>query len=515
MDPKLLLVKIVTLLFKESLIGDPTTQSSTLVKPIVSSIKFPEAGMDFDRTREAMQSLRATALWMCENPADYQYDRDALLQRIRVNVGEDEGLYFAFEKGMTLEEDLKKVKKQCLSLKTELRSHTDESKVREILNQAASKLKFHREDIDDMRSFIREVYAKLEPFTSTIIDEKLEGMVEQVDIANLEGLQNLMIRAKAETSNEGILRLGFQAINRMCGDHGGLRRGEFVNVGALQHNFKTGFTLTLFKHLALYNKPWMRDATKKPCLVHISVENDLQQNILWLYANLKENETGVKCDMSGVSEFDAARYIHEKMSVNGYEIRMARFDPSDMTYHTFFDYIVQLEAQGLEVHGVVFDYLNMISKRGCVDGPAGFSTRDLYRRIRNFCAPRGITFITPSQLSTEAKALIRQNVEDFVKEIANKGYYDSCRTIDQEIDLEIYIHIVKVNGLKYLTIQRGKHRGLVTETAEKDLYCVLAFSPVGAIRDDIFGKDSSRKHPGAGEAGSNDEIPFWMTSRAA
>lgn len=513
MDPKLLLVKIVTLLFKESQLNDSTTQSSALVKPIVASIKFPETGMDFDRTRESMQALRATALWMCENPPDHSYDRAALLQRIRVNVGDDDGLYYAFEQGIEAVEDSDTLKRQCLELRHELRSYTDQAKVKDILKKASQKVLFNPEEID-WRSFVRDVHAELEPYTHSGHLEKLEGMVEEVDVANSEGMEALMSRGQAETATDGILRLGWQALNRMLGDHNGFRRGESVVVGALQHNFKTGYTMNIFKQLALYNKPWMRDPTKKPCLVHISLENELPTNILWLYSNLMENETGVECDLSGISVRDASRYVYEKLSANGYHIKMARFDPSDMSYHTFFDYITRLEAEGYEVHAVVLDYLNMMSKKGCLDGPAGFATRDLFRRCRNFCAPRGITFITPAQLSTEAKGLVRQGVEDFVKEIANKGYYDSCRTIDQEVDLEIYIHIVKVNGESYLTVQRGKHRK-VKITPEKDLYHVLPFSPVGGVRDDINGKDTSRKHPGGGAMGSEDERPWWETSKQA
>lgn len=113
--------------------------------------------------------------------------------------------------------------------------------------------------------------------------------------------------------------------------------------------------------------------------------------------------------------------------------------------------------------------------------------------------------MTPHQLSTEAKMLTRQGVESFVKEIANKGYYDSCRTIDQEVDLEVAIHIEKVNGRSYLTMQRGKHRK-VTPTPQKDLYCVLPFHDIGGVRDDILLEDSSSKAPGvSGSGGGSDK----------
>lgn len=513
MDPKLLLVKIVTLLFKESQLGDASPQSAVVAKDVIATIKFPETGMDFGSGRESMQALRATALWMCENPPGYIYERTALLQRIRVNVGDDEGLYFAFEQGIEEDSNPEALKRQVLSERFELRRFLDQERIKTILKSASHKVMFGNHGLD-YQALVQNLNTELEPYATGASEAKVEGMVEEVDVSDEDGMADLMSRAHAEMSDEGVMRTGYQGVNRMLGDVGGFRRGEFTVVGALQHNFKSGATLNFFKQAALYNRPYMRDPTKKPLLLHISTENALTENILWLYANLKENETGVECDLSAINIEEAKQYVHRTLSAQGYYIKMCRMNPSDTTYHSLFDYILRLEAEGFEIHMIVCDYLNMFSKKGCSEGPAGFSTRDLFRRVRNFTSPRGIAFITPHQLSTEAKQLVRQGVENFVQEIANKGYYDSCRTIDQEVDLELYIHIVKLNGASYLTIQRGKHRK-VKITPEKDLFCVLPFSPVGGVRDDILTRDSTRKHVGGGELGSADEKPWWNNAAAA
>lgn len=105
--------------------------------------------------------------------------------------------------------------------------------------------------------------------------------------------------------------------------------------------------------------------------------------------------------------------------------------------------------------------------------------------------------------------LVRNGLEDtFVKEIANKGYYDGCKTIDQEVDLELYIHIVKFNSRSWLTVQRGKHR-LTKPTPDENNYIALPFEDIGNIRDDINGPDTSRKKPGGNPVGSNQSTPFW------
>lgn len=122
--------------------------------------------------------------------------------------------------------------------------------------------------------------------------------------------------------------------------------------------------------------------------------------------------------------------------------------------------------------------------------------------------------ITPHQLSTEAKQLIRDGRQDFVKEIAEKGYYDKCRTIDNEVDIELYIHIEKLNKKSYLTIQRGKHR-VPTIIPDELKYIVLPFYDIAGIPDDYGKADTTCKKVGGGPLNSGEEIPIWSLTEEA
>lgn len=509
MDSRLLLVKAITLLFRESQIYVAGDNSSDLVKEIVDSIRIPETTMEGDKTREVIVALRATALWMAGNPPHYDYDKNMLLQRIRVNVGYDTGLYDAFEAGLHEVETDEEVKKLCLEYRDLLRSFLNRDKVKEIIKKASQKILFQEETVD-WKTFVSETLAELEPYAGTM-SSIIKKSDDEVDFNDIEGLAGMFDRATDETTSEGILKTGWQALNRMTGDHNGIRRGECVVVGALQHNFKTGFTLNIFKHWALYNNPYMRDPNKKPLLIHLSLENNLTDNLMWLYVSLKENETGEPCDVTTVDTKEAAQYVKDRLQATGYNIHMCRKNPSDFTYHDLADMVNHFESEGYEIHGIVCDYLNMMSKKGCTTGgPTGSDVRDLFRRVRNLCTPKGIAFVTPHQLSTEAKSLVRQGVDNFVQEIANKGYYDSCRTIDQEVDLEIYIHIERVGRESYLTMQRGKHRKIkITDVS--DLYSVLKFEPVGGILDDVNGEDLSRKRVGGKSSAEGGGGAWWDT----
>lgn len=495
MDPKLLLVKCITLLYRESELGQ-TVNSAELCQKAIDNIKLPESTMEVQSGREVLIGLRATVAWMIEKPSGEHYDKTQLLQRVRINTKDDSYLYNAVVDGVEKLDNDEEIQKQILSYRSELKRTLEQGEIDNILKQAFNKVMFTSSNKANYRELVREIYAKLEPYTHDIVSAQHPSIVDSVNFDDPEGMEELLGRSKDEISSDGVIRTGYQAINRMLGKQGGFRRGEMVLLGALQHNYKTGFSLNLFKHAALYNTPYMRDPNKKPLIIHLSLENELAMNIMLLYASLKENETKEFCDVSMVNVNEAAKYVRERMEATGYNIKMMRVDPSRFSYHDLFDMVTSYEAEGYEIHMIVCDYLNMASKKGCAQGPAGFEIRDLFRRVRNFMAPRGITFVTPHQLSTEAKGLVRQGIDNFVQEIANKGYYDSCRTIDQEVDLELAIHIEKVKGRgSFLTIQRGKHRK-VDITPEDDLYTVLPFYDAGGIRDDVDQDDLSMRTVG-------------------
>ena len=122
---------------------------------------------------------------------------------------------------------------------------------------------------------------------------------------------------------------------------------------------------------------------------------------------------------------------------------------------------------------------------------------------------KGITFITPTQVSTEGKNLIRAGMPegDFVKEIAEKGYFAGCKQLDQEVDLELYIHLVKQHKETYLTVQRGKHR-VPTILSDEEKYFVLKFPKGMPIPEDITEPDRvpMRKIPSRAVTNASDDL---------
>ena len=497
MDTKLLLVKLITLLYLESKLPDKSNPSTAVATAILTHIKLPDNYTGNDFGRDPLIAMRETARWMVSNPIDTVYDTKEFLQRLRVNVNNDHGLFDAFYSSIGTDYEENALKHTILTYRKILNEYINQAKVKDILKNAYTKAWFQTDGVD-WRFFVKEINESLEPFSSiSSVEVTHPSVVSDIMFTSPDDVKNVFNRSIKELDSTGIIKFGWQGLNRMFGPTGGARRGEFIVIGALQHNFKSGTTLEMFKSAAIYNIPRLRDPSKKPLLMRISFENPIEKDMTDLYRSLVENETGIFCDPRHIDTDEATRFVIDRLQNRGWYINMCHIDPSEFTYRDLFERIERFEADGYEVVMLNMDYLPMMSKKGCAQGPAGVEIRDLYRRVRNFTAKRGIITITPHQLSTDAKQLTRLGIDNFVQEIANKGYYDGCRTIDQEVDMEIYQHIVKVNGESYLTFQRGKHRkplGIITP--DRDLYTVYKFEVVGTIPDDVEDIDKSRRTVG-------------------
>lgn len=510
MDSKLLLVKSLTLLYRESQLEGTKEKSNNLVREIVSKIKPAEINLDMGGEQDIVKGLVRTVLSMCDDPSDHMYDQTEFLQQMRVNTQDDTDLYDSISMAVTKQMTDNELKRYCLNLHRSLKSYQREEAIAEIVSRAAYKLRFERDGLD-MRKFVEEHYAAMEPY----IGDDTAGhpaIVDEIDVDDDEAVEQAFKEVKDKVSGAGLLKTGYQGLNRML--NGGFVRGAEVVIGALQHKYKTGFSLSLFKQIALYNEPYMLDPTKKPLLVRISFEDSAANNFKFLYTSLYENKTRRKADLGCLTEKELQQYVKNELTVNGYSIKLLKIDPTQFTYRDIINKLLEYESDGYEIHLCMLDYLAMIPTTGCLQGAMGQDVRDLFRRMRNFTEPRKITLITPHQLSTEAKQKIRDGATNFVQQLVDGGFYDKCKTIDNEVDLELFIHIEKVNGRSYLTIQRGKDRDN-PQTPLEYHYIVLPFEDIGGILDDINGEDTTRKKVGGGAIGANDETPFWAFEDAA
>ena len=95
------------------------------------------------------------------------------------------------------------------------------------------------------------------------------------------------------------------------------------------------------------------------------------------------------------------------------------------------------------------------------------------------------------------------------KIISDGSFYEGCKGLSREPELEIFIDLVKDNGKTYQTVARGKHRGQ-NDTPEEDKFFILPFAKVGGLRWDVNGTDTSLSRFGASRnTEGEEELAFY------
>lgn len=507
MTPRLLLLKIITLLHLESQIAGENAKSVDLATELLATVKIPEADVGLiDSEREIIGALYNICRKLANAPSGDEADKSDLLQEVRLHCSTEIDLYESFKEGIILELSQEGLKKRVSVIRKDLKEYLNYEATKKRLFDAAHTLRFKSNTIEDMATYIRELSTDLES-SVTKSSKKDSAILGEINMDDKDSVVKAATAVSNEQSGIGKLKYHLQDLNDML--NGGQRRGEFVLASALPHNNKSGFSLDIFAGVAVYNEPFLFDETKKPMLLRISFEDDVEMNFNHLYKHFWEQETGEVAVMTGKSTDEIAQYVMDKMTVNGWHVRMIKVDPSLWTIFDLFAYVRDLESEGYEIAMCMLDYMRKMPTTGCVQGVAGADIRDMARRCRNFFNARKTAFYTPHQISTQAKEIQRSVPKDFVKMLPGGGYYDGCKSLDAEADIEIFQHIEKQNGFSYLTLHRGKHRGAPV-LSEDQKYLVYQFHDIGGIPPDI-GKDrTGLRKVGGKPAGQADADFDWM-----
>ena len=510
MNDLLLLVKSITLMYRESLLNMEEDSTKDLVRKVIEAIKTPEVSIGITKDLEIINALKATATEMVNHDKTHKYQKDILLQQLQVNCGADESTYESLQSGIEPEMTEDENKLTVINIRTAIATHFKHGKIEEVLSKRFSEFKFKRSSIKNINKWINTMIAELEPF-QVVGQERDSAIIDEVDISDKESINRVYASIKEENEGGGGFISGFQGINKMIG--GKFRLGEQWGLYGLQHNYKTGFSLTIFKQICMYNTPVLKDPKKKPLLLRISFEDSLVLNFQYLYKNMWENETGKVLSKKDLAEMDIGvmtEYVTNKLSATGFHVKLLFVNPSDWTYKDICNLVLKYEAEGYEVQMVMVDYLTKISKEGCTQGATGQDVRNLFERIKAFMASKGILFITPHQLSTEAKGLMRDGYNDFVKRLPGGGYTADSKQIDQVIDGELFFHIERLKGKNeaYFTVQGGKLRR-IEQVDEDDKYRVYKFVRKGVILDDLNKPDSSMLKVGGTPLGEMTADENW------
>lgn len=495
MDIKLLLVKGITLIYQESQLGE--VREST-VKPVIKQalelVHLPENIVDEGLERNTLVHLRATLMWMLQCPDSQPYDKNDLLQRLRVNLRGDEATYDAFYQTFKDEEDKDRLHKMLIQGKRTIQTFLSKEKAKLILKKASHKMAFRQHDIVDLEGFLRMTIGELKDIDAGGTDTKTDpAFVGTIDFSCKDSVGAAFQEMQSALSTEGTIKMPWQKSNTMFGENDGIRRGETHLWNALPHNYKSGMLMDIFVGGCIFNQPFLFDKDRKPALVLFSTEDDLPIIIKKIYVILRQRELGLPILIKTISLDEARDYVMKHLTANGWNVFIHRVKPSMFTVGKYISTMEDYKSKGYEVAMVVCDYLAMFSKEGRRMDNKGDDIQDLFRATREYNAAERIAFVTAHQLSTDVKALKRINPDNYLLDLPGKGYYEGCRKIDTEVDFEGYINKRIVNNGTFLEVLWGKHRGIVP--SEEAKYFCLKFleAPLYGIDYDFDKEDSSFK----------------------
>lgn len=480
-SPYVTLIRCITALYLVNRLPNGWDDVKRIVKETLTHIEVPTSTIDDDSYGRSVLSLRSMVEWMLAATGGVDFDKGDILSRVRLNMRDGEAYMQELELALSVELDEERCKKRVRTILSELKFELDKLRIKKLIASANHKINYSIDTVDHKEA-IRDLQVKLSTLSGgSEADGEKAGFAGRLNTDDVKAMSDVFAKAKEIHSVDGTLRTGLVGQNRAAGGYG-FKRGELVNYGGLTGHYKTGILNDLVRQIPLYNKPWLIDKKKIPGVVRVSFENKLEQDLPSIYRALVEHETGEMIDIAEVDPVKAAMYVQRRLGVNGYKFFMESYDPNNFDVYDLLDLLNKYEADGIEIHFLVVDYLELIAKSGgdrldeCIN--------EAFQILRNHCFPKGITVVTAHQLSSAAIDIQREGGTNLAERVSEGSYYRNTKSLNQKLDLEMILHIVKAKGRSFLTFARGKHRG-GERTPQKHRVFAYEFHAVGGIRDDI------------------------------
>lgn len=470
-----IMLKCITLLYREHLAKvDEVNSSKELVKNVLANLSVSNKKLFIGEDTGYIETLKNYTLDIANN--NIEITKESLLSSLCVILKDTPSVYNSIQELINKDMSESGIKNSILHLKQHVTKQYKSEEIKKLIKTANKDININN-NVDNINSYVETLVKSLEVLT-VATQLKDPGVVSEIDIGNDNDVTDVMSNVKKHNNGDGRYKTGWKEVNEML--NGGFRLGESVLTSALQHNYKSGFVDSIFAQICMYNKPMLRDKNKKPLNVFVSFEDDMDILLNFLYRYLYHMEHKTLEGIDNKTTQEMAVYVKDKLSATGFAIRLLRVNPNEWSYKQLFNKIIEYEAAGYEIHVVVTDYISKLPNNEKSNKPMGGEVMSLFDNCRQFFSARNILWITPHQLSVDAKQLLRNNIppKEFVKAIANKGYYEGSKQIDQIVDLEIHQHIVKIGKQYYLTFQRGKRRYPEIVDDEKK-YFMLPFPPNG------------------------------------
>lgn len=489
-NPNLLLVKSIVGIYLNRSLPEQNGRLKQLIKNIFDDLKMPADTLGEGGEGEIMRALRSTLDWITDASLTHKLSIADVRERIIMDTAFAADYCDVIERLLKIDmEDKEEVTERIEGIYCELAHSYQKIKFAATVAKAHRQLNFSNEHFEfkTLASALEEQIRDISSSSNTMH----EGFGGKVDFDDLDSIEETFKAAQEALSTEGVLKTGLQGLNKLWGIGGYIRGGSYL-YGALTHNYKTGILLDHCRWMCMHNKPHLLDKEKKPMILRVSFENKPEQDLPIMYRCLWEAEHGKKCDLKEVDSREAAKYIKDRMTKNGFKFEMLCFDPNNMDVWDLITILEGYEAEGYEIHAVIVDYLELITKKqtGSIQRRQDEVINLTVEILRNHCFPRSITQINAHQLSTEAGTLAREGTSNFAKKVAPGHYWQNSKSLATKVDGAAVMHIHKIDTESYLTFAWAKNR-THSETPESHKAFAQKFEQHGGIVDDIYEEKST------------------------
>ena len=411
---------------------------------------------------------------MIKNIIKEDIDKSTLLDALTLNLPEDSAILnkLTLLVNATLED--KDLDKYLNTMKIIINESTVQSMNESKIMQTAFSLSTKDLGLEERKELSRQLKDAINISTDTNREDNTDEM-ESVSITNGSlGLKKLL--AKTVNGEKITLKTGWSDFNK--GVAGGLVTGELVDIEALSHKNKTGFTMSLFLQTILNNKIELED-NKKPLWIWISLEDDILQVVIKMFVYLYFRKYKQMPLILDLSNDDIEKFFIAEIAETGNELVIKRINATKFTLNSYERLIRTYNILGFRTICTAIDYLEKgFEGTGTANGTGNnsFALKAYVSGFRTYIQDENILCLTPWQISSDANTLLRNGLTDmdFLPSILGKAYTQGSKALIQELDVQLLIHLVKINGIHYQAVHIGKLKRPVFVNPD-DKYILIPF----------------------------------------
>ena len=371
-------------------------------------------------------------------------------------------------------------------------------------------------DASLMNNQVIDLYQECQKYINAAYEDKgpiLESLGSKIDSIHSQRRRNhidededsVFILSKPEGSLDRIwnhqqspaykLRTGIQMLNKILG--GGFEGSRVYCFFGLPGEGKTVTLVNLLLQLRKYNWDYeCKDKTKKPCIVLLTMENFIREEVQTLY--------NIAIDKTDIGDKPLTKVIEEVLSISssdyaGYVSNIdivIKFKPINSVDTDYLYKLTEdLNDNGYEVICMIQDYIMRIRPVEGNNADERIRLGNIINEFKNYAMFYNIPVITASQLNRNAATSVDKNRNDgkvdiMVESVGRSNIGESSR-IDMNLDASIILLPYEEKDSKWMSFKLTKKR----YNAQLEQSDYIFFHPFDSILKAKLQEDFGRVAP--------------------